>query len=126
MCEAGTAALDELGNRALIAFGVALFFAKLLRWSHAWIVVHQKLELAVANGDEDIAQAAEDLRRTCMVDSAVLVGDEALGDVADLDIGLRAVQRTTEIVDEHTDAAIVIVAGDAQMVDFVSRAVASC
>ena len=123
MREAGAAPRDELGDGALVALGVALLLAELILRCQVRIVVHQKFEFAIADIDEDVAEPAQNLRRARMIDRAVFVGDKTFRHMADFDIRLRAVDGAAEIVREDPNGGIVVVGGDPEMVDLVSRAV---
>ena len=123
MGEARAAPRDELGDGALVALGVALLFAELILRRQVRVVIHQQFEFAVADIDEDIAETAQNLRWAGMIDRAVLIRDETLGDVPNFHIGLRAVDGAAEIVGEDAHRGIIVVGGNAEVVDFVGGAV---
>ena len=119
-CARRAAPRDELGDGALVALGVALLLAELILRCQVRIVVHQKFEFAIADIDEDVAEPAQNLRRARMIGRAVFVGS-TLRHMADFDIRLRAVDGAAEIVREDPNGGIVVVGGDPEMVDLVSR-----
>ena len=111
--EAGAALGNEAADGALILLGVAGRAVPDLE-ARGGIVVLQELQLAVADGDERYAQAADRPGRAGMIDDAVLVRCKALDRLADLHIGLAAFVDTTNLVDEDGFRDFVVGRGDAE------------